>query len=150
MHEDGVIVGSEASVLGTRFPVSVEGEPALDDGELVFEPQGLEAAGVPVPDELADQLLAGTYFEYPLDRLPYQTTITSVEAEEGQDHSQRQGAEHPARRLSRRLITPTVVAIVFDGRVPGGGISNDVAVSGGRRTIWRGNDPIQQRHQGLR
>ncbi|HKH37685.1 MAG TPA: DUF2993 domain-containing protein [Rubrobacter sp.] len=83
VHEDGVIVRSEVSVLGTRFPISIEGEPDLRDGELIFEPQGLTAAGVKVPDELADRLLAGTSFEYPLDRLPYQTTITSVEAEEG-------------------------------------------------------------------
>ena len=84
VQEDGVVVGSEVSVLGVRFPVSIEGEPGLRDGELIFEPQGLTAAGVRVPDELADRLLAGTSFEYPLDRLPYQTTITSVEAEEGQ------------------------------------------------------------------
>ena len=84
VHEDGVIVRSEVSVLGTRFPISIEGEPGLRDGELIFEPQGLTAAGVKVPDELADRLLAGTSFEYPLDRLPYQTTITSVEAREGQ------------------------------------------------------------------
>ncbi len=83
VHEDGVIARSEVSVLGTRFPASIEGEPALRDGELIFEPRGLTAAGVRVPDELADRLLAGTSFEYPLDRLPYQTTITSVEAEEG-------------------------------------------------------------------
>ena len=83
VQEDGVTVRSEVSVLGTRFPVSIEGEPGLRDGELIFEPQGITAAGVKVPDELADRLLAGTSFEYPLDRLPYQTTITSVEVEEG-------------------------------------------------------------------
>jgi hypothetical protein len=55
----------------------------LRNGELVFEPRGLTVAGVQVPDKLADRLLAGTSFEYPLDRLPYQTTITSVEANEG-------------------------------------------------------------------
>jgi hypothetical protein len=53
------------------------------DREPVFEPGSLEAAGVPVPDELADQLLAGANFEYSLDRLPYQTTINRVETEEG-------------------------------------------------------------------
>jgi hypothetical protein len=84
VQEDGVIVRSEVSVLGTRFPASIEGKPGLRDGELIFEPQGLTAAGVQVPDELADRLLAGTSFEYPLDRLPYQTTISGVEAEEGQ------------------------------------------------------------------
>jgi hypothetical protein len=83
VRKDGVVVRSEVSVLGTRFPASIEGEPGLRDGELIFEPQGLTAAGVQVPDELADRLLAGTSFEYPLDRLPYQTTITSVEADEG-------------------------------------------------------------------
>jgi hypothetical protein len=84
VQEGGVVVRSEVSVLGTHFPVSIEGEPGLRDGELIFEPQGLTAAGVQVPDELADRLLAGTSFEYPLDRLPYQSTITGVEAEEGQ------------------------------------------------------------------
>ena len=83
VQKDGVVVRSEVSVLGRRFPASIEGEPVLRDGELIFQPQGLTAAGVQVPDELADRLLAGTSFEYPLDRLPYQTTITSVEAEEG-------------------------------------------------------------------
>jgi hypothetical protein len=84
VQEGGVVVRSEVSVLGTHFPVSIEGAPGLRDGELIFEPQGLTAAGVQVPDELADRLLAGTSFEYPLDRLPYQSTITGVEAEEGQ------------------------------------------------------------------
>ena len=83
VQEGGVVVRSEVSVLGTHFPVSIEGAPGLRDGELIFEPQGLTAAGVQVPDELADRLLAGTSFEYPLDRLPYQSTITGVEAEEG-------------------------------------------------------------------
>jgi hypothetical protein len=83
VQSDGVIVRSEVSVLGVRFPVSIEGEPGLRDGELIFEPQGLTAAGVKVSDELADRLLAGTSFEYPLDRLPYQSRITDVEAEDG-------------------------------------------------------------------
>ena len=83
VDKDGVAIGSEASVLGRQVPVSVEGDLAVDDGDLVFEPSSLEAAGVPVPDELADRLLAGANFEYPLDRLPYQTTIRSVETEEG-------------------------------------------------------------------
>jgi hypothetical protein len=82
-QRDGVLIGSEASALGTQFPVSVEGDLAVEDGDLVFEPASLEAAGVPVPDELADRLLAGADFEYPLDRLPYQTTINRVETEEG-------------------------------------------------------------------
>jgi hypothetical protein len=83
VQSDGVLIGSEASALGTQFPVSVRGNVVVEGGDLVFEPDSLEAAGVPVPDELADQLLAGADFEYPLDRLPYQTTINSVETEEG-------------------------------------------------------------------
>jgi LmeA-like phospholipid-binding len=83
VKKDGVVVGSEASALGTQFPVSVEGHLALDNGDLVFEPRDLKAAGVPVPDELADQLLLGADFKYPLDRLPYQTTMTGVETESG-------------------------------------------------------------------
>jgi hypothetical protein len=92
VQKDGVLIGSEASALGTRFPVSVEGDLVVKNGDLVFEPDSLEAAGVPVPDELADRLLSGTNFEYPFDRLPYQTTINKVETEEG--------------------------SIVLDGRVP--------------------------------
>jgi hypothetical protein len=83
VQQDGVLIGSEASALGTQFPVSVKGDLAVDNGDLVFEPGSLEAAGVPVPDELADQLLAGANFEYSLDRLPYQTTINRVETDEG-------------------------------------------------------------------
>jgi LmeA-like phospholipid-binding len=83
VQKDGVLIGSEASALGTQFPVSVEGDLAVDNGDLVFEPGSLEAAGVPVPDELADQLLAGANFDYSLDRLLYQTTINHVETEEG-------------------------------------------------------------------
>jgi LmeA-like phospholipid-binding len=80
---DGVVIGSEASALGSKLPVSLEGDLAVENGDLVFEPASLEAAGVPVPNELADRLLAGADFEYPLDRLPYQTTINRVETEEG-------------------------------------------------------------------
>src|SRR5829696_4020182 len=83
VQEVGVLIGSEASALGTQFPVSVEGDLAVANGDLVFEPGSLEAAGVPSPDELADQLLAGANFEYSLDRLPYQTTINRVETGEG-------------------------------------------------------------------
>ena len=83
MEEDGIVIRSEVSALGTEFPASVEGEPSVRDGELIFEPQGLTAAGVRVPDELAEKLLAGTSFEYPLDRLPYRTRITGVQTESG-------------------------------------------------------------------
>jgi hypothetical protein len=83
VQKNGVLIGSEASALGTQIPVSVQGDLVVEDGNLVFRPGSLEAAGVPVPEDLADRLLAGADFEYPLDRLPYQTTIDSVEAKEG-------------------------------------------------------------------
>src|SRR5215212_11739858 len=79
----GIVIRSEVSALGTKFPASVEGEPGVRDGELIFEPRELTAAGVRVPDELADRLLADTSFEYPLDRLPYRTRITGVQVESG-------------------------------------------------------------------
>lgn len=81
VREDGVAVRSEASVLGTQFPVSVEGDLGLRDDNLVFEPQSLKAAGFRVPEGLADKLLEGVDFEYPLDRLPYKTRITGVKNE---------------------------------------------------------------------
>ena len=84
VKEGGVVVKSEASVLGTRFPVAVKGDLGMRDGSLAFEPQSLEAAGVPVPEELAEKLLVGADFEYSLDRLPYQTRITGVQTGEGQ------------------------------------------------------------------
>jgi hypothetical protein len=82
--KDGLVVGSEARILGADVPVSVQGNLGLRDDALDFEPQNLEAAGVPVPDELADRLIDGAVFEYPLDRMPYQIRITGVETEEGQ------------------------------------------------------------------
>jgi hypothetical protein len=83
VKQSGVVVGSEARILGADVPVSVHGNLGLRDDALVFEPQSLEAAGVPVSDELADRLIDGAVFEYPLDRLPYQTRVTGVETEEG-------------------------------------------------------------------
>ena len=84
VKDDGVVVKSEASVLGTQLPVAVKGDLLLRDGSLDFEPQSLEAAGIPVPEELAEKLLAGANFEYPLDSLPYRTRITGVQTGGGQ------------------------------------------------------------------
>ena len=84
VKDDGMVVKSEVSAFGAQFPVSVEGDLGMSDGSLVFEPQNLEAAGVPVPQELADKLLAGANFDYSLDRLPYETRITGVRTEGGQ------------------------------------------------------------------
>jgi LmeA-like phospholipid-binding len=83
VKQSGVVVGSEARILGADVPVSVMGSLGLRDDALVFKPQGIKAAGVRVPDELADKLIDGAVFEYPLDRLPYQIRVTGVETEEG-------------------------------------------------------------------
>jgi hypothetical protein len=80
----GVFIGSEAKILGEVIPVSVQGELGLRDDALVYEPHSIEAAGIRVSDELADRLIDGAVFEYPLDRLPYQTRVTEVDTEEGQ------------------------------------------------------------------
>lgn len=83
LKESGVVVRSEAAFLGSTFPASATGDLTLRDGSLVFEPRSLEAAGVPVPQDLADQLLAGAGFDYPLEGLPYNSEITRVETAEG-------------------------------------------------------------------
>lgn len=83
VKESGVVVRSEVAILGSTFPASATGDLGLSGGSLVFEPRSLEAAGIPVPQELADQLLEGTGFDYPLDGLPYQSRITRVETAEG-------------------------------------------------------------------
>ena len=83
VKNDGVFIGSVAKILGADVPVSVYGDLSVRDDALVYEPQGLKAAGVPVSDELADRLIDEAVFEYPLDRLPYQTAITGVQTESG-------------------------------------------------------------------
>ncbi len=83
LQRDRVVALSSVPVFGVEVPVSVAGSLDLRDGSLVYEPGGLEAAGFPVPDELADQLLSGAGFVYPLEELPDGVTLTDVEVEEG-------------------------------------------------------------------
>ena len=83
LRNDGVRIDSETTALGTTIPISVEGDLGVSGGDLAFEPRTLEAAGTPVPDFLADDLLAGSGFSYPLDELPYGATITGVESVPG-------------------------------------------------------------------
>ncbi|MGI8909424.1 MAG: LmeA family phospholipid-binding protein [Rubrobacteraceae bacterium] len=83
LERDRVIARSSVPMFGVEVPVSVAGSLDLRDGSLVFEAGGLEAAGVPVPDELADQLLSGAGFAYPLEELPDGVTLTGAEVEEG-------------------------------------------------------------------
>ncbi len=81
---NGMEVRSEATVLGTAFPVSATGDLGLSGESFVFEPRNLRVAGTSVPRELADAVLAGTRFDYPIRGLPYGSRITGVETEDGQ------------------------------------------------------------------
>lgn len=75
----GVTVESEAAVLGTTFPMEVDGGVGVEGNALVFQPETVRAAGVTVPGYLADALLAGTAFRYPLEGLPYEGRLTGAE-----------------------------------------------------------------------
>ncbi|HSL00528.1 MAG TPA: DUF2993 domain-containing protein [Rubrobacteraceae bacterium] len=83
LRKGEVVVGSEVRALGARVPLSVRGELSFRGGALRFEPRGLSAAGVPVPDELADRLLAEAGFEYIPQGLAYGAEITGAEVREG-------------------------------------------------------------------
>ncbi len=79
----GVTINSEASVLGATFPVEVDGGVGVEGNELVFRPGTVRAAGTTVPGYLAESLLAGTAFRYPVEGLPYGATITDARTTEG-------------------------------------------------------------------
>jgi len=83
LGRDGATVESEASLLGVTFPVTVDGGVGVDGSALVFRPDTVRAAGMTVPDDLADSLLAGTAFRYPVEGLPYGAEVTEAEAVEG-------------------------------------------------------------------
>lgn len=81
LEEGYLVVGSEVEALGARVPVGVEGEAALRDGELLFEPRRLEALGGDVPERLTRGLLEGVDFAYPID-LPFEGEVSGVEIHE--------------------------------------------------------------------
>jgi hypothetical protein len=83
LRRDGVTVESEATVLGMTFPVAVEGGVGVQGNALVFEPGTVRAAGMTVPADLADSLLAGTAFRYAVEGLPYGGRLTGAETVEG-------------------------------------------------------------------
>ena len=83
LKRSGVTVESEASVLGTTFPVAVDGGVVVEGDALVFQPETVRAAGMTVPADLADSLLAGTAFRYPVEGLPYGGRLTGAETQEG-------------------------------------------------------------------
>ena len=83
LRDDGATINSETSVLGVTFPVEVDGGVGVEGNELVFEPGTVRAAGATVPPDLAESLLAGTAFRYPVEGLPYGATITDARTTEG-------------------------------------------------------------------
>ena len=83
LDRGGVTVESEASFLGATFPVEVDGGVGVEGNALVFEPGTVRAAGMTVPPDLADSLLAGTAIRYPVEGLPYGARITGAETIEG-------------------------------------------------------------------
>jgi hypothetical protein len=87
--------------------------------------QTVRAAGMTVPGYLADSLLAGTAFRYPVEGLPYGGSSQERRPVDGACRAHGEGL----RGGARRLITPRFVA----------------KVSRGRRKSWRGNlgpDPV--------
>ena len=83
LYRDGVVVRSGVAVLGVEVPVSVRGTLLLRGNELVFEPRRMEALGSAVPEGLAEQVLAGTDFAYPLGGLPYGAKVSGVKVQKG-------------------------------------------------------------------
>ena len=83
LRRDGVVVESEASFLGATFPVTVDGGVGVEGNALVFRPGTVRAAGMTVPPDLADSLLAGTAFRYPVEDLPYGGRLTGAETVDG-------------------------------------------------------------------
>lgn len=83
LARSGVTVESEASALGTTFPVDVRGGVATDGDAIVFQPENVQAAGVPVPPSLADSLLAGSALRFPVEGLPYGGTLTGARVVDG-------------------------------------------------------------------
>lgn len=83
LKKGDVTVESEASVLGTTFPVTVDGGVGVDGDALVFRPRTVRAAGVTVPENLADSLLEETAFRYPVGGLPYGGRVTGAETVDG-------------------------------------------------------------------
>ena len=83
LKRSGVTVESEASVLGFTLPVTVDGGVGVEGDALVFRPEDVRAAGVEVPADVADSLLAGTAFRYPVEDLPYGGRLTGAETVDG-------------------------------------------------------------------
>lgn len=69
LEEGRVTISSEVEVLRLSVPVGAEGEVAVQDGALRFEPQRIEALGQQAPDRLAWLLFWRAGFSYPVGEL---------------------------------------------------------------------------------
>lgn len=83
LRPDRVIVSSGAELLGVAVPLSVVGRLRAHEEGLAFGPERVRAFGVPVPEEISDQLLSEADFVYPLEDLPYGNEVTGVEVTDG-------------------------------------------------------------------
>jgi hypothetical protein len=83
LREGEVVVGSVTRVMGFEVPLSARGSISLRAGDLVFEPRRLTASGVPLPDQLSEELLSEASFAFRPEELPYGAELTGVEAREG-------------------------------------------------------------------
>jgi len=81
LEEGYLVVGFEVEAPGARIPVGVEGEVALRDGELLFEPRRLEVFGGDVPERLTRGVLERMDFAYPIE-LPFEGEVSGVEIHE--------------------------------------------------------------------
>ena len=81
LEEGRAVARTGANVFGRILPVSVEGGVGAQDNALVFEPRGVEAAGITVPGDLAQGLLRATSFVHPVEGLPPGVQITGARAE---------------------------------------------------------------------
>ncbi len=83
LEEGLAIAQTEVYAFGQSVPVAVGGGVAARNDALIFEPSNVEAAGVAVPGEVAQGLLQGTGFVYPIAGLPPGVRITGAEVETG-------------------------------------------------------------------
>jgi hypothetical protein len=84
LSKDRVTVGSDVEVFGLGVPISVTGPvEMLENGELEFLPEGVEAFGVPVPEEITDRLLDDSDFKFTLEDMPFEMELEEVEVEDG-------------------------------------------------------------------
>ena len=83
LTRDGATIEFAAGVGDTTFTVLVEGGVGVEGDALVFQPRRVRAAGVQVPEYIADSLLAESAFRYPVNGLPYGGTLTGAKTLEG-------------------------------------------------------------------